>query len=249
MRKKLFVTCAHERGPRSYQEDKYVNIVFLNSNCNCRLLAVMDGHVGSKVADICADKIGSLFNLENAEHTETALQNLVIDLNKVTSDCFEGSTLSMACIQEDQSKVSIAILGDSPVVVLDNSGQLHISPEHNVRSNLKEREAAIGRGGTYAQGYIFANNDFTNGLQMSRALGDAYLGNVISHEPEIYTINNPMWILVSSDGIFDPNHSELETLFAEIREFAERHASAQDIMNWAKSRGLQDNATALVWRK
>lgn len=249
MSKKQLVSCVTEQGPRRYQEDRFVNIVFQNLNCNCRLLSVMDGHAGLFVAEICAEKIGSLFILENAEQAETALRNLINDLNKETSDCFEGSTLSMACIQEDQSKVSIAILGDSPVVVFDNSGQLHISPEHNVRSNLKEREAVISRGGVYEQGYIFSDRDLYHGLQMSRALGDAYLGNVISHEPEIYSINNPVWILVSSDGIFDPNHSGSETLFEEIREFAERHASAQDIMKWAKSRGLQDNATAIVWRK
>lgn len=249
MNKRSSVSCVTLRGPRSYQEDRFVNIVFLNVNCNCRLLAVMDGHAGSKVADICSENISNLFKLENEEQAEMALRSLIKDLNEMTSDCFEGSTLSIACFLEDQSKVSVAILGDSPVVALDNSGQLHISPEHNVRSNLKEREEAIGRGGVYEQGYIFARGDFKNGLQMSRALGDAYLGKVISHEPEIYTISNPAWVLVASDGIFDPDHRESEALFVEVKEFAERNASAQDIMNWAKSRDLEDNATALVWRK
>src|SRR3989344_2288311 len=121
------------------------------------LLAVMDGHRGSAVAEICAREIEKLFAPKDSEHVEQALRDLVVALNELTYNLEAGSTLSLACVFKDvgdHMKVSTAVLGDSPVVVLDNQGELHISPEHNVRSNLPEREAAERRGGVYKDGYL-----------------------------------------------------------------------------------------------
>jgi len=244
--KEYSVTCVQEQGPRSYQEDRSFHKRIENPHCYGWFLAVMDGHEGSSVAELCAKEIGDLFTLRDADHVEEALLHLVLSLSTKTL-CFNaGSTLSIACVLEDHNKVSVAVLGDSPVVVLDDKGHLHVSPEHNVRSNLKEREAAERRGGVYADGYLYkGNGDF--GLQLSRALGDAYFEGIILREPEIYTIANPQWILVASDGLIDPVHSQSKVLFKKIAEYAQRHASAGDLMQWATSRGLNDNATALVW--
>lgn len=249
MKKEFSVTRAEKRGPRSHQEDWSFYKRIKNPNCRGWLLAIMDGHRGSSVAELCAKEIENLFVLQDADHTEEALLHLVSGLNAKTLNHSDGSTLSVAYILEDQCRVSIAILGDSPVVVLNGKGHLHVSPEHNVRSNLKERKAAEERGGMYQEGYIFEKFDrgYNRGLQMSRALGDADLGSVLSREPEIYTITDPQWILVASDGLFDPTHSKSQKLFEEILEYAKLHASATDLMNWAVSRGLSDNATALVW--
>ena len=134
------------------------------------------------------------------------------------------------------------------MVVVDKQGAVHISPEHNVRSNLNERKAAEKRGGIYRDGYIW--NDLSSlgsGLQMSRALGDAHLGKILSREPDIYVISNPEWVLVASDGVFDPDHENTSQLIEKVKKYAIRRSTAGDIMKWAESRGLKDNATALVW--
>lgn len=250
VKKKYSVTSAQEQGPREYQEDRSFYKRIKNPDCHGWLLAIMDGHIGSSVAELCAKEIENLFVLQDADHAEEALLHLASDLNAKTFNHSAGSTLSVACVLEDQRRVSIAILGDSPVIVLDSYGELHVSPEHNVRSNLKEREAAINRGGMYEDGYIFDKFDrnYDRGLQMSRALGDAYLGSVLSHEPEIYTISDPQWILVASDGLLDPSHANSKTLLGEIQEYAKAGASAKKLMSWAVARGLRDNATVLVWR-
>lgn len=242
------ITSETRQGSRRYQEDYYFSTAIENP-VRCWLLAVMDGHGGKTVAELVAQEIGRLFRLKNADRSEEALRALISALNEKTKNFRDvGSTISAACILKTPSKVSIAVLGDSPVIVLDENGKLRVSPEHNIRSNLEERKAAEGRGGICEDGYLYTH-DGDHGLQMSRALGDFHLDPVLSHEPDIYTINDPQWILVASDGIFDPGHQNTHDLLNEIKDYAKRYASAKEIIQWAENRGLKDNATALVWHR
>jgi len=246
--KKGVVSAVAKQGPKPYQEDRFVFVRIKNARLKGWLFAVMDGHRGKLVADICAGKIEKLFQITDASRAEESLRRLVTGLNSQTEFYSEGSTFSAALLLDNTSKVSIAILGDSPVVVFDKEGNIHVSPEHNVRSNLKERKAAEQRGGIYADGYIWADmSSLAYGLQMGRALGDSHLGKILSREPDIYTIDNPRWVLVASDGVFDPDHRNISQLLKEVKKYARRRSTANDIMKWAENRGLKDNATALVW--
>jgi len=253
MDKQSSVTLAVRQGPRSDQEDRNFFMRIENSGCEGWLMAVMDGHSGSYVAELCRQEAKDLFRLSSVEQSEQALRNLVEQLNIKSEHFKEGSTLSAALGFDDPRKAPVAILGDSPVVVYDVRGETWVSPEHNVRSSLKEKKAAEQRGGYVRDGYLYARGG-DEGLQLSRALGDAYLAGVISREPEIFTIADPRWILVASDGLldpshglFDPSHGNTHNLLEEIRFFAQRSATAEDLMKWAEKRGLRDNATALVW--
>jgi len=237
------VTSAVKQGPRRYQEDRHYETYIPDRKW--QLMTVMDGHGGAEVSDFCAKNIFRMMSLDEG-NPEDRLGSLVSNLNSVTRHHEAGSTFSGVIISEELSTVSVAILGDSPVVIYDKQGRLHVSPEHNVRSNLKERKAAQERGGIYDNGYIYPRfGDM--GLQMSRALGDSALNGIISREPDIYTVAEPAWVLVASDGIFDPGHSDTSRLLQEVAKYAKRNATAGEIMEWAEKRGLQDNATALVW--
>lgn len=237
------VTVAVRQGPRPYQEDRYYNTYFANRKWH--LMAVMDGHAGARVSDFCADNISKVFPVRE-KNPEAALRTLVADLNEATRGWSAGSTFSASIVSEDSNTVSVAVLGDSPVVVYTKNGGLNVSPEHNVRTNIPEREAAQKRGGFYSGGYISKLNG-TFSLQLSRALGDSALDGIISREPQIYTVKKPLWVLVASDGLFDPSHAETEALMGDIREFAKKKAAADELMKWAEDRHLKDNATALVW--
>jgi len=242
------ITSAAKQGPRSYQEDFHFHLhISSKSGVRGELLAVMDGHSGAEAAALCAREIKNHFRISRAAEAETALKRLVKKLAAKTEHMNSGSTLSLALVVYAPLQVSVAILGDSPVVVFDKQSELHLSPEHNVRSNLDERRAAEKRGGFYDRGYIYERGGIY-GLQMSRALGDAHLGEILSREPEVYTIAKPAWVLVASDGLFDPSHKETTGLMEEIKDFAVTGATAEQLMEWADGRELQDNATALVWR-
>ena len=241
---KSIITSAIRKGPRPYQENRFVVCPIKNGPQIGELLAVMDGHGDGTAAELCSQRISDfrVFDLE----VKDALKVIVRELDSATKDLRGGTTLSIAFVADFPRVAHVAIIGDSPVVILDSSGKLHVSPEHNVRTNLAERKGAEKRGGVYSYGYIW-NHYGSHGLQMSRALGNADLGNIISKKPEIYTVDAPVWVLVASDGLFDPGHGDTISLLEEIKEYAALKASADMLMKWAEKRGLEDNATALVW--
>jgi len=250
------VTIATRQGKRLFQEDFYVHLHLANENgLEGELLAVLDGHGGSTAARLCADEIHGLLKLESAADAENSLRQLIRELDGKTRHLSSGTTVSLALVLYDPPQVSIAILGDSPVVVLDNRGELHQSPNHNVRSNPEECAIAKKRGATYRQGHIFAP-DCEDGLAMGRALGDAHLEEVLFREPDVYTITEPAWVLVASDGLFNPIYDPLMVMIDDLQFPAEDGADAAEIMRLAEAReeaeegkegGLEDNATALVW--
>lgn len=236
------VTFAIRQGPRKYQEDRH-SITRLD---NTRyLIAVMDGHGGSIVSSFCQKNIEHFLPVK--VKPRAVLRGLIENLNSQIRYHCEGSTFSAVIISKNTA--TVAILGDSPVVVLDENGKIHISPEHNVRSNISEREATIRRGGVYDERGFIGKWKNSFGLQLSRALGDISLEGIVSRKPKIYTIKNPRWILVASDGLFDPSHENTKQLLKEVEEYAKNNANAETLMKWAEKRGLEDNATAVVWRK
>lgn len=238
------ISAAIKQGPKSSQEDRFC---MGEKSGNTKFMAVMDGHSGDKVSRLCFKYIKEEFDITQFDDLEVGLRALMQDLDSQTNEMEEGSTISAICIADDKRSVSIAVLGDSPVFVLDKEGELHVSPEHNVRSNLDECNAAEDRGGLYVSGYIYSSPE-EKGLQLSRALGNVKLGKVVSHEPEIYTIKNPRSIVVASDGLIDPGHSGFnDVCIYEIKELMISEANADKLMEWAEKRGLEDNVSVVVW--
>jgi serine/threonine protein phosphatase PrpC len=86
---------------------------------------------------------------------------------------------------------------------------------------------------------------------MARALGDRLMGEVLSREPTVYTIEigAQSVIVLASDGLLDPDHAEVARLAEEMLGLRSRGApfDAEALIGWAEERGLFDNATAVVW--
>ena len=118
------VSFAVKQGPRSYQEDRYFYKRIEEQELSGWILAVMDGHGGKTVAELCAQEIEKHFRITISDDPEEVLRLLVAELNSQTIHFHEGSTLSIALILESSSQVSIAVLGDSPVVVFDKRASL-----------------------------------------------------------------------------------------------------------------------------
>lgn len=238
---KIETSCCSAIGGRNYQEDCYV----LSSTKNFGwLLAVMDGHSGNETANYCRDHIGEIFL-----KTKSLIETVKL-LNQQTQHFESGSTLSIVHIPKNALTANIAILGDSPVIVKGKNGTISVSPEHNVRTNLAEREAVIKRGGVYQDGYIFDERR-NYGLQMSRALGDSALSSILSREADIYSIElgPESFIIVVSDGVIDPAHENSIVPIDRIAKLIENGADAKKIVDDALARKTGDNATAVVWRR
>ena len=248
---KGFLTFYSELGGRSYQEDRLVAETIQLGDMALQVMAVMDGHNGSGVAQLAADKLIPSIReaYEPARGIIETLKTTVSKLNEATKRSSSGSTLSIVAIPEEERRAYVAILGDSPVIIADDNGKINISPEHNVRSNLTEREKAIERGALYDnRGFICTAG---SGLQMSRALGDREFDPFLDRNPDTYSVKlgAGSFIVAATDGVLDPKHQntteEAVRLAGVVRE---DRMDAEAIVRDAIKRGGTDNATAIVWR-
>ena len=256
-----YVNVATDQGDRSYQEDRYVVYRYDTSEEKGWLLAIMDGHSGSaEVAELCEKNLQTYFNNLAAlvfEHTDAVLENILKNtisaLHEATKDMYSGSTVSLVYISETKAKAFVAILGDSPVMIKNKNGSLVMSMEHNARTNLAEREAAVQRGAVYDGGYIWDDpqSDMGTGLQLTRGLGDKKLARYISREPEIYSVDlDPeSFVAVMSDGVVDPGHKDQKDISNRLFLLITNGATAVDLVNDSLKRKTGDNVTAIVWRK
>lgn len=236
------ITYASEKGRRGYQEDAYITFKAKDGF----VLAVFDGHGGSEVAEFSSEHLAAIFRTAKGTGEEK-LRNVFTILSDKTGRDDAGSTASIAFLPDGSNEMIVGILGDSPVLVKRADGTVWVSPEHNVRSNESEARAAEERGGFIHAGYLFSNFS-GGGLQMSRALGDSHLGRVLSREPEIFTIliNEKSWVLVATDGLFDPAHLSDET--SEIISSIESGCEANALVQAALAIPTNDNVTAILLR-
>jgi serine/threonine protein phosphatase PrpC len=241
---KFDTTYATEKGQRPYQEDRLVVYWVPDEGY---LLAAFDGHGGEECADYCAKNLIPL--IHSLPRTDRLTEDVIHDVFKVLNEKTEhmgpGCAASIAFIPEDGSSVIVGILGDAPVLVKQDNSELWLAPEHNVRINKTEADAAIKRGGFVQSGYLFVRQS-GNGLQMSRALGDRYLETVLNREPEIFRLplGPNSFVLVGSDGLFDPSHATnpSKTIAAAI----EAGHDANQLVQNALAIPTYDNVTAIL---
>lgn len=243
------ITASSAVGGRDYQEDR-----FLIEYCaEGTLLAVMDGHIGAGTAQFVADNFRRYFMGGWKRHRDSgkALRHALRHLEMRTRGMEAGTTLSATFIFDDRPEVLVAVVGDSPVLILADHG-LFIGPDHNVRTNLEERKRCIERGGEYSSnGYILSNITRDWGLQMSRSFGDRAMGGVIERVPEFYSVQRAEagYVALMTDGVVDPGHSGSGGI-TEVTRILNEGACAMDLVRRVTSAvdGADDNATAIVWR-
>jgi serine/threonine protein phosphatase PrpC len=260
-----FTTATHI-GRRSYQEDRLLTYVHGKTGT---LLAVFDGHGGAECSEYLTESfVTHFYDVINDGKLDIkdGLRNTFATLALLTNDMRSGSTASVVFIPKEEDKAFIAILGDSPVIAESTTGIIHVSPEHNVRTNKEEAKAAEDRGGTIASGYVWNTpnhySDLARGLQMGRAFGDREMGQIVTKVPEVYEIPLGSWLLLCTDGATDPGHGDTEAAIREIVELVnwvppvKRNLGqnfftndAQSIVDRAVNARTGDNVTAILWRR
>jgi serine/threonine protein phosphatase PrpC len=216
------------------------------------LLAVFDGHGGHETAHWASEEFPGLFVDAIGEPKATprkAFEAAILKLAIMTQAEGPGSTLSAVFIPAKGNTVTCAVIGDSPIIIKDSKGKINIGPEHNVRTNEAEAQAVRDRGGFVVDGYAY-DNRFGYGLQMARALGDSHLARVLSRKPDIYSVkvNKDSFIIVASDGAFDPGHYGFAKSAEVVVKLLEEGAEAQAIVDNALAIKTGDNVSALVAR-
>jgi len=240
------ISAASEKGKRPYQEDSFV----VHETPEGWLLAVFDGHGGGEASERCVTIVSEVFDTVRKTVLVANLENIIREvfhvLNTEVEDFIAGTTASLVFIPENGKEAVVGILGDSPVFIQKRDGNLWLSPEHNVRTNDDERHAVQERGGFVSgDGYLFAFNSRC-GLQLSRALGDREFSKVLNREPEIFRIplSDDSFVLVASDGLFDPSHASCPS--REIGKEIGDGADAAALVERAVKKPTHDNATAIL---
>jgi serine/threonine protein phosphatase PrpC len=204
----------------------------------------MDGHGGKETSEFIKENLWRIFSGEIGKYSPVkAFKTTVQILNSLTEKNYSGSTLSAVWIPKEEFIAYACILGDSSVVVKSGKGKIWISPDHNVRSNSAEAKECEKRGGEIYDGYVC--NEEGRGVQLSRALGDEYMGKILNKEPEIFKIpiTKGTIILVASDGVFDPEHMDTEE---QANRLILQNYSAMQIVNDAIKRKTRDNVSAIL---
>src|SRR6266513_2092957 len=133
------ISSASAQGSRSELQDRFLTSRIPQDpvkEIHGWLMSVMDGHGGPQTAELISQELLSHFEDAFAKHCgqiNQTLKAVVHTLAERTQQETSGSTLAMAYKPVHEDCVYTAVLGDSPVVVLDKQGTLQICPIHNVR--------------------------------------------------------------------------------------------------------------------
>jgi serine/threonine protein phosphatase PrpC len=243
----MITTCT-KMNNRYYQEDRF----FVKEGKDL-LLGVFDGHGGEWVADYACQHTPYVFRALQRKGSSDILKDVIHRLHYKTEYMHSGATASIVWVNPEKTIANVAILGDSPVIIKNAEGDVWISPEHNVRSNEIEAQAAITRyGGMIRDGYLMdPNRPWEGGLQMSRSLGDKIFRNLLNPEPEIFQvpISENSWILCGTDGILDAGHENTLKMANSMADLIEdQQTTAETIVDAAITAGSYDNATAILVR-
>lgn len=212
------------------------------------LLAVVDGHGGWRVRDKVCQKLASVFQKFLESDLHLAFRETLRELDLLCCERDEGAVLTAAFVSADSKAVTFAQLGDTVGLCDLKDGGFYITPDHNVRQNEREREAAVRRGGVYELGYLFEPGK-SFGLQAARALGDKAMGNVILSEPEIITVFPESALLLCSDGFFDPLHEDPRQTAHFLQKVFKRWRNGEKLSHIAQDAGpFYDDATAVAVR-
>jgi serine/threonine protein phosphatase PrpC len=241
------VTAATVQGARARQEDCWVIAPVSAKQFSGHLLAIFDGHGGPQVAEQARALLAPVFLKAFAEEAgpSRALRAAVAALSEATKNETPGSTASVALVNE--SSLTVAVLGDSPVAWLDANQEFHSAALHNARSNLEERQKAVGRGAVYTDGYLEDPLDPGWQLQMSRALGDASLRRILDRSPDLYEGTSGPVLLLASDGLLSPS-APVESQMRGFIDEVLKGATAATLVEDAVRRRTGDNATVILWR-
>lgn len=240
------ITTATAQGRRPYQEDRS----FVFETAEGVLLGVFDGHGGDEVSSLLAQMVPNFWGAIDGDSYIHALYKIFEMANSLTNEYHAGATASVVFISTDEKTAYIAVLGDSPVLADRADHSAFVGPDHNARSNPEERSMAIARGGIYQGGYMWSDyGDNASGLQMTRALGDVACRNFLNRTPEVMMIPLGDWLLVGSDGLFDPKHMDDRASYDDILACIRNDNSAADLVRQAIAVPTNDNVTAILWRR
>lgn len=240
------VTSATAQGMRASQEDRKVVVAVDGGYA----LAVFDGHNGDDTAELASRMFPDAFrsSLERHGPGRACVEATIGILREATADRFEGSSASVAHVDERSGKVVVGVLGDSPVIVRDAGGELVLAPVHNTATDPDGAEAAVERGAERMGPYL-VDPSTGEGVNLTRTIGDAPL-RFLGRTPDALSaeLGPSSYVVVASDGLITPAAASLQGLVEHVDGLVTGDADADALVRDALESGSDDNVTVVVWR-
>lgn len=205
------VSCFTMPGERWVCQDRLVEMPMPHGDW---LVLVCDGHgEENNAVEMCTRELPkALANRTSANPLR--IKDAFREVAEKTYRCLGGSTASVAVLSR-RGAVSLALLGDSPILGELSDGRIFYIPTHSVKSDLAGVTHAISKGGHVDRGYVCHGS---YGLQMTSAFGDWQLREVLSREPNVQQFGpgEVRWVAVMTDGVLD---EQLDGFAESKREF------------------------------
>lgn len=167
------------------------------------ILAIADGHGGSKVAQICRDNLSNLIEeLSNQTiPTPQEFENIFQKLHTLSYDHYSGAALSVCIIDKASRCIGCANVGDVHCYIVSPSSYTILNTSHRLQDNAAERTRL---GDSVRINLIGPPRMFPGGLACSRGIGD-YDCPTSSCKPAVCyeTIGQYDDLIIASDGIWD----------------------------------------------
>lgn len=263
------------QGKRDYMEDRYA---YLERN-GIIIAMVCDGHGGDKIADLTAQELPkkllavlSKITGTNVAHA-AAIRDTIIDWGSQVFKIKSGSTLTGIAVKN--GIVYVYNVGDSRTCfkLIPNTFVYHLVPTFDSNGDFNVEKIIIN----YSQQQFFCTVDHDpdskveqtriknaggrivgerlNGiLSVTRALGDADVGNGISAIPDVYWTNQSNIIspvFMYSDGIYEPQRyakNGEQKFDNRYLHYLATMFGSEVVVKYAYDNGSDDNITALVVR-
>eukprot|EP00121_Abeoforma_whisleri_P014769 Awhi_evm1s13620 len=142
-----------------------------------------------------------------------------IEKTKLSPKGREGATAVMALVRKLENDIIVANAGDSKCVVCRTKAEddQDLSFDHKP-NDPKERERIVKHGGFVYGHFVFIDNvpsymyriykkdTREGGLNLSRALGDTFYGEMVPHTPDFIQVEkrkDDLALVLGSDGVWD----------------------------------------------
>ncbi|KAL1541483.1 protein-serine/threonine phosphatase [Salvia divinorum] len=242
-----------KRGRKDVMEDRFSATLSLQADQKQAFFGVFDGHGGASAAEFAAENLEKniLNELEKSEEIEVAVKDgyLATDSEFLNKDVRGGTCCVTALIKNGNLVASNA--GDCRAVLSRGGSAEALTSDHRpgLREDERERIEKLG-------GFVEQRNGVwrvLGSLAVSRSIGDRYLKQWITAEPETKVIRlepDHEFLVLASDGLWDKvNNQEAVDIARPLCigvEKAQVLAACRKLFDLAVSRGSADDISVMI---
>ncbi len=244
---------AHTQGLRPSMEDDMAIKKLKNGTV---FVSLFDGHGGDSVAKMASREMPGVIDkhMRQGLSCHDALKKGIPEIQKmiVDSDIDDvnvGSTVIASVLKPRPDGTGhahwFANLGDSRALAIQD-GKILIETLDHKPDDPKEEKFIRANGG-FVQAPPGDVARLNGQLAVSRALGDTYYGQAISHEPDLYRFEAFDTIVLACDGLWDVvSNEEVAKLVSHKWSGMSPKRMAEKLRNLALDKGSTDNISIVV---